>query len=261
MAARAIWKGILTLEAIDIPVKLYSAVEDRNVRFRLLHSRDSQPVRQALVNPESGKIIPFSETRRAYQTDEGARVMFSNDELETARPEKSRTISLLSFLPYESIDHRWYDRPYFLGPDGAAERYMALTEALASTKREGLVRWVMRNKEYYGALRLYQGYPMLMSLRYQSQVVSVEELRAPRGKPLDTRELSMARQLISMLEAHFDPKEYRDEYRERVLELIEKKQKGKRISRPKPKQRKTSDDVSTALEASLKGLKKEKRHG
>ena len=115
MAARAIWKGILTLEAIDIPVKLYSAVEDRNVRFRLLHSRDSQPVRQALVNPESGKIIPFSETRRAYQTDEGARVMFSHDALETARPEKSRTISLLSFLPYESIDHRWYDPALFPG--------------------------------------------------------------------------------------------------------------------------------------------------
>nr|WP_152208196.1 hypothetical protein [Marinobacter changyiensis] len=112
----------------------------------------------------------------------------------------------------------------------------------------------MRNKEYHGALRLFQGYPMLMSPRSQEQVVSIDELEATKGKPLDQRELNMARQLISMLEARFDPEEYQDEYRGRVLELIEKKQKGDRIKRPRQRPEKPMDDISKALEASLEGM-------
>lgn len=257
MAARAIWKGILSFEDIEVPVKLYSAVEDRNVRFRLLHGKDKEPVRQTLINPDSGKTVPYDQTRRAFEADDGARVLLSHDELDAIKPEKSRAIELLSFLPSGSIDHRWYDRPYYLGPDNKLQVYRAFTEALCNSDRQGLVRWVMRNKEYYGAIRMYENYPMLMSLRYQSEVVSVEELQAPRGKPLDKKELTMARQLIGMLESEFQPEDYQDEYRQRVLELIDRKKKGGRIGRAPRKERKRSDDVSAALEASLKGLKKE----
>jgi len=256
MPARAIWKGVISFEDIEVPVKLYSAVEDRNVHFRLLHREDGQPVRQAMVNPDSGNVIPFNKTKRAYRTEEGTLVILSKEELETIQPEKSRRIEVSRFLPYQVIDHRWYDRPYYLGPDGSPEAYTALTRALASSQREGLAHWVMRNKEYYGALRLFQGYPMLMSLRYQAQVVSVEELPTPKGKPLDKKELEMARQLIGMLESDFEPEEYQDDYRERILELIKKKQKGGSIKRPARKPKKPSDDVTSALEASLKGLKK-----
>ncbi len=150
MGARAIWKGTLTFEGIETPVKLYSAVEDRNVRFRLLHRKDSQPVRQTLLNPESGETVPFRETQRVYQTDEGARVLIGRNELESTQPAKSRDIAVLSFLPHEAIDHRWYGRPYYLGPDDSHEAYSALTEALRDSQREGLAHWVMRNKEYYG---------------------------------------------------------------------------------------------------------------
>lgn len=261
MGARAIWKGTLTFESIEIPVKLYSAVEDRTVRFRLLHRKDSQPVRQALLNPESRKTVPFEETQRVYQTDEGARVLIGRDELEAMQPPKSRDITVLHFLPYEAIDHRWYDRPYYLGPDDSHEAYAALTEALRDSQRDGLAHWAMRNKEYYGALRLYQGYPMLISLRYEAQVVSTEELTTPEGKPLDKKELSMARQLIGMLESRFEPEEYQDDYREKVLELIERKQKGGSVKSPVIKRKKPSADVAKALEASLKGLKKEGKNG
>lgn len=261
MPARAIWKGILSFEAVEVPVKLYSAVEDRNVRFRLLHNKDSQPVRQVLVNSNSGEAVTFKEARRAYHTDEGAQVMLSPDELEALQPEKSRIIDVLSFLPHEAIDHRWYDRPYYLGPDDSLEAYAAFTEALKTSRREGLAHWVMRNKAYYGALRLFQGYPMLISLRTQEQVVSVEELEAPKGKPLDPKELSMARQLIGMLEANFDPEQYQDEFRERVLELIEQKQKGGSIKSPARRSKKPSGDITKALEASLKGMEKERSRG
>lgn len=255
MAARAIWKGILNFEDIEVPVKLYSAVEDRTIHFRLLHRKDSQPVKQAMVNPQDDTLVPFQETQRVYRTEEGTQVLISRDELEDLKPEKSRTIEILRFLPQQAIDHRWYDRPYYLSPDGSEETYSALTDALQSSEREGLAHWVMRNKEYFGALRLFQGYPMLMSLRYREEVVSAAELQPPKGKTLDKKELAMARQLIGMLEATFEPEEYQDEYRERVLDMIDKKRKGGRIKRPARPKKKPTDNITEALEASLKGAK------
>lgn len=167
-------------------------------------------------------------------------------------PESSRDIEVIAFLPSQEIDHRWYSRPYYLGPDGAEEDYAALIAALGNTGREGLARWVMRKKAYVGALRLHEGYPMLMSLRHDEEVVSVDSLAAPQGAKLDDKELDMAGQLIAMLEASFEPEEYHDEYRERVMEMIEAKRHGESVKvtpirRPKP-----SDDLSKALEASLK---------
>lgn len=256
MAARAIWKGVVSFEGVEVPVKLYSAIEDRNIRFRFLSRKGKQPVKQALVNPDNDTVVPWQETQRVYRTDEGAQVLISRDELEDLKPEPSRTIDVLHFLPPKAIDHRWYDRPYYLGPDGSEEAYSALVEALNGAGKEGLAHWVMRNKEYYGALRLYQGYPMLMSLRFRDEVVDVSELKPPKGKALDKKELAMAQQLIGMLEATFDPDAYQDEYRERVTEMIDKKRKGKSIKRPaRPRKKSTDDNIAGALEASLKGAK------
>lgn len=258
MAARAMWKGVIRFGDARVPVKLYSAIQDRSVHFRLLHKKDRSPVKQAMVNPETDAVVPYSEIRRGYQTDEGSLVMLGKEELDALEPEQVRDIDVIRFMPPEVIDHRWYSRPYYLGPDGAEDEYFALIEALERTGKEGLARWVMRKKAYIGALRLHQGYPMLMSLRHDEEVVSVDALEPPSGKPLDAKELDMAQQLINMLEASFEPQEYRDEYRERVMQLIEAKQRGESVKvtpirRPKP-----SDDLSQALEASLK---RERKHG
>src|SRR5690554_3468672 len=127
MAARAIWKGTLCFKDVEVPVKLYSAVEDRNVRFRLLHRKDKSPVRQAMVNPDTDTVVAYDQTRRVYRTDEGVSVFLNQDELDDLRPEKSRRIDILSFLPERAIDHRWYDRPYYLGPDGSETAWATLT--------------------------------------------------------------------------------------------------------------------------------------
>jgi DNA end-binding protein Ku len=256
MAARAMWKGVVRFGEVSVPVKLYSAVQDRSVHFRLLHGKDRSPVKQAMVNPETDEPVPFSDTQRAYRTDEGSLVVLDSTELEALEPEQTRDIEVISFLPPEEIDHRWYSRPYYLGPDGSEEEYFALIEALKHSGREGLARWVMRKKAYIGALRLHEGYPMLMSLRHDEEVVSLDTLEPPGGTRLDDKELGMAQQLIGMLEAPFEPEQYHDEYRERVMSLIEAKQRGESVKvtpirRPEP-----SDDVTTALEASLKGGRK-----
>ena len=256
MAARAMWKGVIRFESVKVPVKLYSAVQDRSVHFRLLHEKDHSPVRQAMINPDTGKAVPHAETRRAYRTAEGSLVMFDKEELEALEPDSGRDIEIVSFLPPQAIDHRWYDRPYYLGPDGSDSLYFALAEALERSGKEGLAHWVMRKKSYIGALRLHCGVPMLMSLRHAEQVVPVDALEPPKGKALDAKELDMARQLIGMLEAEFDPHEYHDEYRERVLELIEAKRLGKRVKVTLIRRREATDDLAQALEASLKKERK-----
>lgn len=252
MAARAMWKGIIRFGDASVPVKLYSAIEDRNVHFRMLHKKDKQPVRQAMINPETDEVVAYQEAQRAWVSDEGDLVIIDRDELEALQPEKSRDIEVLKFLPNLTIDHRWYDRPYYLGPDGSTSAYFAMAKALEKENAEGLVRWVMRNKEYIGALKLHGRYPMLMSLRHAEEVVPVEALEPPGGKPLDKKELSMARQLIGMLEAEFKPEEYRDEYRERVLELVEEKARGGGVKVVPFRKPKASEDLSSALEESLK---------
>lgn len=258
MAARAMWKGVLGIGEERVPVKLYSAAEDRAVHFRLLHAEDEIPVRQRLVEPESGEIYEYAQTQRAFVTPERDLVVLSGEELDSLEPEPSRDIDVLRFVPVGTIDHRWYDRPYFLGPDGSTDEYDALIEALHESDREGLVRWVMRKKEYRGALRAGSGYLMLMTLRPAEETIAVEELAGPGGKPLEEREVTMAQQLLSILEAEFDPSQYRDEYRERVLELVEAKAKGKTVRRQKPAVTRAPADLTGALKASLE---QERKHG
>ena len=255
MPARAMWKGVVRFGDVAVPVKLYSALEDRSVHFRLLHEPDQVPVKQELINPETGEVVPYAEAKRGFVTDANALVVLEPDELEEAEPEPSRDITILRFLPPEAIDHRWYIRPYWLGPDGSEDAYAALIAALERKGREGLARWTMRKKPYVGALRLHQGYPMLMTLRNEHQVVSADALPAPEGPDLDERELAMAKQLMEMLAAPFEPDAYEDEYRERVLELIAAKTKGETIQVEQPRKETRYEDLDQALRASLESIR------
>lgn len=257
MAARAMWKAVVQCGKHQVPVKLYSAIEDRNIHFRILSRKDKQPVRGAMVNPETGKIVPHDETRRAYVAENGDRAILETSELDALEPEPSRDIEIIAFLPTDQIDHRWYDRPYYLGPDGDSKAYFAFTEAIETSELQGLARWVMRGKSYMGALRLHQGYPVLMSLKHADEVVAVENLEAPGGAALNPKELEMARQLIGMLAAELDLSDFHDAYRERVLKLVEAKAKGGpslKLAKTSPK--KPNDDVKRALQASLKSVRK-----
>jgi DNA end-binding protein Ku len=209
-----------------------------------------------MVNPDTGEVVPHEEIRRAYVAANGDRVILEPAELATLEPEPSREIRLVAFLPPGEIAHRWYERPYYLGPDGSSSAYFALTEAVSASGLEGLAQWVMRGKEYVGALRLYKGYLMLMSMRRAGEVVAVEGLKAPGGSPLNPKELAMARQLVGLLESEFDLSSYQDAYRARVLELVQAKAKGARLKLVKPSRKQPSDDLHDALQASLQAMRK-----
>ena len=256
--ARAIWKGVLHFGSHEVPVKLYSAVEDRTVRFRLLDSRTGNRVKQRMVNPVTGDEVPYDEVRRGYELEEGVFVILDDEELEAVEPEKSREISITRFLDPSIIDHRWYDRPYHLGPDGDAEAYFALTDALEAEGREGLALWTMRNKEYAGALRAEEGHLMMITLRNAGEVIPVSALEPPSGRAPEKQELKMAEQLVEALAGDFEPTDFRDEYRDRVLELIEAKAEGKTVEFREPEKRRAAGDLAASLEASIRAAKERK---
>lgn len=257
MAARAMWKAMLNIGSMRVPVKLYSAIQDRDVHFRMLHDKDQAPVKQAMVNPDTDEIVPREKIRRGYFSPEGDLVLLDDEELAQLQPEASRDIQVQHFLPPQVIDHRYYRRPYYLGPDGASDKYSALIGALATSGREGFAHWVMRNKAYIGALRLHQGYPMLIALRHAEEVIPVNAIDTPSGNELDQRELDMARQLIQMLAADFEPQHYHDAYRERVMNLIQTKASGGKVKAFRPRATAApSDDLAKALEASLQKERK-----
>jgi DNA end-binding protein Ku len=251
--ARAMWKAVIRFGSAEVPIRMYAAVQDRDVRFRLLVEKTKTPVKQRMVNPETGEPVAYEEIRRGYETGAGTFVLLDETDLAALEPEPSREIEVTRFLKPTVINHQWYDRPYYLGPDGDAGAYAALARALAAEDVEGLAHWTMRRKRYRGALRSTGTHLLLITLRSAEEVVPASSLEAPQGRRLDARELKMAEQLIDALAGEFDPAQFRDEYRKRVLDLVAKKAKGETVQvrkfRPKKQPTKSLADV---LEASVK---------
>ena len=259
MAARAIWKGVLKIGATKIPVKLYSAVSDRTVHFHILDDKHLMRVKQHMVSPDSGDEISTEEIQKGYEIEPGRFVIVTDEELEKLQPEPSRDIEVKEFVPPEAVSAQWYERPYYLAPDGDVKAYFALAEALQNRNREGIAHWVMRNKPYVGALRAEDGYLLLVTLRNAEEVISAKDLPKPAGRAPTQKELGMAKQLVEMLEGEFDPKEYKDEYRERVMEFLEKKAKGKAPRLHLVKSKRKTSSLDSVLAKSLQSLKKRKR--
>lgn len=259
MAARAIWKGELKLGTTRIPVKLYSAVVDRTVHFHILDEKHLMRVKQHMVSPESGDEVTTDEIQKGYEIEPGRFVVVTNEELEQLEPKASREIEIAEFVPPEAVSQQWYERPYYLAPDGDEKGYFALVEALKNRNREGIAHWVMRKKNYVGALRAEGDYLMLVTLRNAEEVISAKDLPKPAGRAPTQKELNMAKQLIGMLEDEFNAADYKDEYRERVMEFIEKKAKGKAPRLRAVKAKRKPSSLDSVLQKSLQAVRKEKR--
>jgi DNA end-binding protein Ku len=256
MAARAMWKASLQLGSQQVPVKLYAALQDRGVHFRLLDKR-GQPVSQQLVDPSSGDVVPYADVRRGFAVREGY-VLLAKDELDSLNPAPSREVAISGFVPANKLGPEWLLRPYYLGPDGDEEAYFALAEALAAEGKHGVAHWVMRGHAYTGLLTPRDGYLMLTTLRHADEVIAQSALPTPEGRAHSERELKMAEQLIHAYEDVFDPHQYADEYRDRVLALVEAKAQGKRPRLKKPIVKRSEDGLTDALAKSLTVAKKER---
>lgn len=256
MTARAMFRASLELGRLTLPLKFYAAVEGSGVHFRLLHAEDGTPLKQRLVHPETGEVVPPDQYQRAFLAKPENFVVLTDEDRAALEPEGSRSITTLRVLPAGTVNHQWYVRPYYLGPDGGrgvAEQYFVLAAALNQAELEVLVEWVMRKREYFGVLRAEGEYLMLHALRHEGEVVDAGALPHPTGRQLDKKELEMAGKLVEMLSDDFDPQAFEDAYQSRLLDFVEKKASGKVTKLGKPKRkREASDSLGQLLSASLK---------
>jgi DNA end-binding protein Ku len=233
-------------------------VKDQTVRFHILDEHSKTRVRQHMIDPDSGDEVSNEEIKKGFEVEPGTFVILDEKELERLEPKASREIEIKRFLPPAAIPPEFYDRPYYLGPDGNEKSYFALAEALANQNREGLAHWVMRKQPYVGALRSEAGYLMLFTLRHTEEVVSAKDLPQPTGRAPDKKELAMAKQLVEMLKGEFDPKDYQDEYRARVMEFVEKKAKGHAPRLRLVKNKRQPESLGKILSKSIASLKKKR---
>jgi DNA end-binding protein Ku len=257
MNARAIWTGELTVDGMHLPVKLYSAVLDRDVHFHLLHKSDNTRLQQRMVNPETEQAVPREHTRKAYPLGDSEYILLDESELDRLEPPRSPKIEITRFVPSESVALEWFDRPYYLGPTAeSSDDYYAFAAALAADEQCGIARWVMRKKEYVGALCAEDSHLLLITMHKAPEIVPSSDLEPPRGRDLSHEERDLAEQLVDSLTGKFQPSAYRDTYQDRVRELVKAKQKGKTLRKPRaPARRPPSKSLADSLRKSLTAVR------
>lgn len=260
--ARAIWSGTISFGLLNVPVKLYSAVARRGIALREIRESDGARIKHRRVAEGTDEEVPYGEIVKAFEITPDRYVPLSKDELAAMAPEKTRAIEVQDFVDLEQIDPIYFDSPYYLGPaEGAEKAYSLLAEAMQESGKVAIARFVFRNKEHLAALRPGDNVLTLTTMRFGDEVVSPDELEdvLPDGKQtVAKKEVEMAEQLIDSLTTDFDPGAYRDEYREELLALIERKAEGKdvlaapQVEEPQPTK---APDLMAALEESIAAVK------
>jgi DNA end-binding protein Ku len=254
------WSGAISFGLVNVPVKLYSAVSRKTVRFNQLNQETGNRIQQKRVDPDTGDEVPFEQIVKGFELDRGRYVVITPEELEALDPEKTRSIDILDFVDLEEIDPIYYDHPYYLVPDkGAAKAYGLLLGAMESAGKVAIAKVVLRQKEQLVAIRPAGDLLMMETMIFHDEVVphdEIEELPSAKDLKVSDRELKMAEQLIASLSSAFEPERYRDEYRDKVLDLIERKAQGQEIAvQPEAPEPAKVPDLMSALEASLAAVK------
>jgi DNA end-binding protein Ku len=261
--ARAIWSGAISFGLVNVPVKLYSATSPKTVRFHQLSSKTGTRIRQKRVDPSTDEEVPFEEIVKGYEITPDRYVVIEPDELEALDPKATKTIDIEEFVDLGEIDPIYYDHSYYLAPTaGGAKAYRLLLDAMREENKVGIGRVVLRSKQQLSALRPTGQVLTLTTMLWGDEVLSPDRLddldSVGESEPTE-RELKMAEQLIESLSGQFEPERFKDEYRERVLDLIERKAAGEQIAvQPQAEEPKAAPDLMAALEASLAAVKEEK---
>ena len=257
--ARSIWGGAISFGLVNVPVKLFTAVRKKDVRFHQLHGKDGARIQQKRVCSLDGEEVPYEELAKGYEIASGQYVMIDPAELEELDPESTHTIDIEDFVDLDQIDPLFFDSSYYVVPDERGIKpYRLLLEAMRDANKVGIAKVVMRTKQYLVALRPVGDALVMSTMNFADEVVPQEELEGLPGQSHDVsdRELAMANQLIGSLATDFDPSKYHDTYREQVLNLIERKAEGQEIvAQPAAERPAPVVDLMAALEASLAAVR------
>ncbi len=257
---RSIWKGAVSFGMVSIPIKLYSATEEKDVSFNLLHKPDQVRIKTQRYCPDEDVVVEWNDVVRGYEIGPDQYVVMEPEDFDKVPVDTTRTIEITDFVPDEQIDPIYYQKTYYLEPDKVGGKPFALLrEVLKDSKLVALAKVTLRQKEQLCTLRVYNDIIALETMFYADEIRSTEELEAPDAK-LSEKELEMAHSLVKMLEGDFEPEKYHDNYREALLELIEAKSEGQEIKRPAKVASKITD-LMEALRASVEAAKKDKTSG
>jgi DNA end-binding protein Ku len=262
---RPVWNGTISFGLVSIPVKLFHAVSKKNVSFNQLDDRTMSRIKLRRVSADTGEEVPDEHIVKGYEFTKGQYVIVDPDDLEPFMPVATKTIDLDEFVDLDEIDPVYFDSAYYVAPEKAPKPYVLLARAMEQAGKVAIGRFVMRQKQYIAAIRPVDGRLMLSTMVFADELVdvdSIDELQGIDEVEASSKEIAMAESLVESLTADFEPEKYRDEYREQVLELIDKKAAGEEFEAPvAEKAAPQVVDLMAALEASVKAAKEaRKRH-
>ncbi len=269
---RSIWKGAVAFGLVNVPVKVYSATEDHDLKFHQVHARDNGRIQYKRVCSECGEVVEYRDIAKAYESEDGRMVVITDADIATLPEERSREIEVLEFVPASDIDPLMYDRSYYLEPDGKSTKsYVLLAKTLAETERVAIVHFALRNKTRLAALRVkeFTGADGPRTVMVVHTLLWPDEIREPDFPSLDTppevrpAELTMAGQVVESMVADFHPEEFTDTYQHQLRELVEAKLEGGEAftaGEKTPRSDDTEDvsDLLAKLEASVRRRRRER---
>lgn len=255
-STRSIWSGRISIGLVNVPVKLYTMIKDQSFSFKFVRKEDACPLKYERVCTLDQEIVPWSDVGRAIEVRKGEYVVFEKDELDALRPESNKKINIDKFIPLSQVDRILFEKSYILAPDKSNDSYSLLLKAFKEKEMAGVGRFTLRTKEYPVLVYPYRDALIITTLYYGNEVVDprgvkdLQELTEPTKEELD-----LALKIMDNLAGDFDINEYRDNYRERVEELLAKKMKGETITVEEPKTEEVRD-IMTALQQTLAQLQK-----
>jgi DNA end-binding protein Ku len=252
---RTMWKGAISFGLVNIPVKMFAATENRDIKFKNIHKKCKTPIKHEKVCPTCNEKISPEDIVLGYEYEPGSFVIISQEDIEAVKPETARTVEILDFVKLEEIDPIYFDKSYYLAPqeNTGSKAYNLLRQAMNDTGRIAVARITIRNKQSLAVLRVYKNVLILETIYYPDEVRDIKQIPGiPDNVSADKKELEMAIQLIENLTAEFDPEKYRDDYREALLEMIHKKIEGDEVFASPSAPKHNVIDLMSALQASLK---------
>ena len=256
---RAMWSGAISFGLVNIPIRLHNAVSRKSVHFNQIDTRTGSRIQYKKVSAADGEEVPSEQIAKGYQLSSGEYVLVGDDELGALDPEASRSIDIEQFVDLDEIDPIYYDSAYYVAPDKAAKKpYALLTRAMEEQNKVAIARFVMRSKQYLAALRPQDGVLVMSTMVYADEVNDPVELVGEDvvDEDVSDRELKMASQLVESLTEPFEPEKFEDNYRNQVLDLIDRKAAGEEIvATPTPVAEDKVVDLMAALEASVRDAK------
>jgi DNA end-binding protein Ku len=254
---RAIWSGSIAFGLVNVPVRMFSAIEEHKLHFRFLHEPDGSPIGYDKVCKAEGRPVPDSEIVKAFEVEKGEFVYMTDEDFETAEAESQggRTIDIRAFVPYEEIDPIYFERTYYLGPAEGGERvYALLVRALEQTGLAAVAKFVMRNKDNLACVRVRDGVLTLERMHFADEVRPAGDL-APEGVKVEKGELDMAKRLIEEFSGDFQPGRFHDTYRDKLCEIIRAKQHGETVQAAEVEEAEAPTDLMAALRASVEAAR------